>query len=255
MGRYAHPALAEREEIMLMRHEGRNPADIARATGRDRSTISREMRRNSFRVGAGPLLPGIDRATLLRGAQALLRASQDPRRRGARRARHAADRAGALVARADRRQDRGRTSGPVGVRVDHLPGRQRRQARLARAGARQTGHQGAPTPQGQAAAPEGRAESRMATLGRGEEFADFARVEEATGAVFYFALPHHPWQRGTNENTNGLVREYFPKGTDFDAAGDERVREVYDAISHRPRKRHGFRTPYEVHHSQTLHLL
>ena len=59
----------------------------------------------------------------------------------------------------------------------------------------------------------------------------------------------------TNENTNGLVREYFPKGTDFDAAGDERVREVYDAISHRPRKRHGFRTPYEVHHSQTLHLL
>lgn len=153
MGRYAHPALAEREEIMLMRHEGRSPADIARATGRDRSTISREMRRNSFRVGAGPLLPGIDRATLLRGAQALLRASQDPRRRGARRARHAADRAGALVARADRRQDRGRTSGPVGVRVDHLPGRQRRQARLARAGARQTGHQGAPTPQGQAAAP------------------------------------------------------------------------------------------------------
>ena len=151
MGRYAHPALAEREEIMLMRHEGRSPADIARATGRDRSTISREMRRNSFRVGAGPLLPGIDRATLLRGAQALLRASQDPRRRGARRARHAADRAGALVARADRRQDRGRTSGPVGVRVDHLPGRQRRQARLARAGARQTGHQGAPTPQGQAA--------------------------------------------------------------------------------------------------------
>ena len=59
MGRYAHPALAEREEIMLMRHEGRSPADIARATGRDRSTISREMRRNSFRVGAGPLLPGV----------------------------------------------------------------------------------------------------------------------------------------------------------------------------------------------------
>ena len=66
MGRYAHPALAEREEIMLMRHEGRSPADIARATGRDRSTISREMRRNSFRVGAGPLLPGIDRAMKLR---------------------------------------------------------------------------------------------------------------------------------------------------------------------------------------------
>ena len=90
---------------------------------------------------------------------------------------------------------------------------------------------------------------------RPPQFDEIQRIEEATGAVFYFALPHHPWQRGTNENTNGLVREYFPKGTDFDAAGDERVREVYDAISHRPRKRHGFRTPYEVHHSQTLHLL
>ena len=53
MGRYAHLTLAEREEIMLMRHEGRSQADIARATGRDRSAISREMRRNSFRVGAG----------------------------------------------------------------------------------------------------------------------------------------------------------------------------------------------------------
>lgn len=112
----------------------------------------------------GTLLPGIDRATLLRGAQALLRASQDPRRRGARRARHAADRAGALVVRADRRQDRGRTSRPVGVRVDHLPDRQRRQVRSARAGVRQTGRQGAPTPQGQAAAPEERAEERCGRI-------------------------------------------------------------------------------------------
>ncbi|MDB6492376.1 hypothetical protein PMM38_07890, partial [Bifidobacterium pseudocatenulatum] len=51
------------------------------------------------------------------------------------------------------------------------------------------------------------------------------------------------------------VNTFIRSHTDFDAAGDERVREVYDAISHRPRKRHGFRTPYEVHHSQTLHLL
>ncbi|MBW3095524.1 IS30 family transposase [Bifidobacterium sp. 64T4] len=53
MGRYTHLTLSEREEIMLMRHEGRSQAEIARATGRDRSTISREMRRNSFPVGAG----------------------------------------------------------------------------------------------------------------------------------------------------------------------------------------------------------
>lgn len=53
------------------------------------------------------------------------------------------------------------------------------------------------------------------------EFADFRRVEQATGAVCYFALPHHPWQRGGNENTNGLIREYYPKGTDFAAIDDD----------------------------------
>ena len=204
-----------------MRHEGRSPADIARATGRDRSTISREMRRNSFRVGAGPLLPGIDRATLLRGAQALLRASQDPRRRGARRARHA------LIVR--ERWSPEQIAGRIGVERPDLSVSVSTIYRAVNdAGSTRpswsapNGASGRAYATGQAAAPEGRAESRMATLGRGEEFADFARVEEATGAVFYFALPHHPWQRGTNENTNGLVREYFPKGTDFDAAGDER---------------------------------
>ena len=48
--------------------------------------------------------------------------------------------------------------------------------------------------------------------GRGKELAEFGRVKAETGATFYFALPHHPWQRGTNENTNGLLREHFPKG-------------------------------------------
>ena len=93
------------------------------------------------------------------------------------------------------------------------------------------------------------------TWDQGSELALHKRISTTLDMQVYFRDPHSPWQRGTNENTNGLVREYFPKGTDFDAAGDERVREVYDAISHRPRKRHGFRTPYEVHHSQTLHLL
>ena len=50
------------------------------------------------------------------------------------------------------------------------------------------------------------------TLDKGLKFVAFAEVEEVIDVMFYFALPHHPWQRGTNENTNGLLREYFPHG-------------------------------------------
>ena len=70
-----------------------------------------------------------------------------------------------------------------------------------------------------------------------------------------FALPHHPGSGGTNEITNGLVREYFPKGTEFALAGDDEVAAVYVALNRRPRKRLGFRTPLEVHRSEMLHLL
>ena len=68
-------------------------------------------------------------------------------------------------------------------------------------------------------------------------------------------LPHHPWQRGTNENTNGLLREYFPKGTDPSAVSDEEVRKAYDDLNRRPCKRYGWRCPWEVYHGEALHLL
>lgn len=93
------------------------------------------------------------------------------------------------------------------------------------------------------------------TPDRGKEFADWARVARETGAEFYFCSPHHPWEKGTVENTNGLVREYFPKGTDFASVADEDVARVYDAINRRPRKRLGWRTPWEVFHGEALHLL
>lgn len=93
------------------------------------------------------------------------------------------------------------------------------------------------------------------TPDRDKEFADWPRVTRETGAEFYFCSPHHPWEKGTVENTNGLVREYFPKGTDFSAVTDEEVARVYDAINRRPRKRLGWRTPWEVFHGEALHLL
>lgn len=93
------------------------------------------------------------------------------------------------------------------------------------------------------------------TLDRGSEFAMAADLQDAIGAPVYFCLPHHPWQRGTNENTNGLLREYFPKGTDFSAVSDEEVRKAYDDLNHRPRKRLGWKCPWEVYHGETLHLI
>ena len=93
------------------------------------------------------------------------------------------------------------------------------------------------------------------TPDRGKEFAAHAEAEEALGAKFFFALPHHPWQRGTNENTNGLLREYFPKGRPFDKIKVAEVKRVYDKLNKRPRKRLGYRTPYEVHYGKTLNLI
>lgn len=84
------------------------------------------------------------------------------------------------------------------------------------------------------------------TLDRGKEFADHAWVTDEIGVEFYFALPHHPWQRGMNENTNGLLREYFPKGESLARVSEKRVQEVYDKFNRRPRKRLGYRTPYEA---------
>ncbi len=97
--------------------------------------------------------------------------------------------------------------------------------------------------------------ARSVTADRGKEFAAHARVTEEIGVEYYFAQPHHPWQRGTNENTNGLLREYFPKGRSLASVGRGQVQRVYDKLNRRPRKRLGYRTPYEVHCSASLRLI
>lgn len=92
------------------------------------------------------------------------------------------------------------------------------------------------------------------TPDRGKEFANHAQVSEALGGVqFYFCEPHHPWQKPSVENTNGLIREFFPKGTDFSKVTDEEVQHVFDMINDRPRKVLGFRTANEVYR-EMLHL-
>jgi IS30 family transposase len=84
------------------------------------------------------------------------------------------------------------------------------------------------------------------TLDNGPENRMWSEMEKETTASVYFAHPYHSWERGTNENTNGLVRRYFPKGTDFREVSEDEIAQVEYALNTRPRKRLGWRTPLEV---------
>ena len=84
------------------------------------------------------------------------------------------------------------------------------------------------------------------TSDNGKEFAGHQRVAKKLKAGFYFAKPYHSWERGLNENTNGLVRQYFPKGTSFATISAEEVERVQNLLNSRPRKTLGFKSPNEV---------
>ncbi|UFS68870.1 IS30 family transposase [Geomonas sp. RF6] len=84
------------------------------------------------------------------------------------------------------------------------------------------------------------------TVDNGSEFAEFKDLETKTGLTVYFADPYASWQRGTNENTNGILRHYFPKGFDFRTLSEEEIQQVVKQVNDRPRKCLGYRTPAEV---------
>jgi IS30 family transposase len=87
--------------------------------------------------------------------------------------------------------------------------------------------------------------ARTLTWDRGTELARHARITAETGISVYFADPHAPWQRGSNENINGLLREYLPKGTDLSVYTPAQLQEIEDELNDRPRKRFGYHTPRE----------
>jgi transposase, IS30 family len=87
--------------------------------------------------------------------------------------------------------------------------------------------------------------TKTLTWDRGTEMARHARITGQSGVQVYFADPHSPWQRGSNENTNGLLREYLPKGTDLSVHTAEQIQAIEDELNDRPRKRLGYRTPRE----------
>ncbi|HUZ93132.1 MAG TPA: IS30 family transposase [Candidatus Paceibacterota bacterium] len=91
-----------------------------------------------------------------------------------------------------------------------------------------------------------RAQRRTATYDNGLEFAEHERIAKTTGMAVYFAHPYHSWERGTNENTNGLLRQFFPRHIDFATITQKDIDEKVRLINMRPRKRHGYLTPVEI---------
>ena len=84
------------------------------------------------------------------------------------------------------------------------------------------------------------------TYDNGKEFASHVEIATSLGALSYFAKPYHSWERGLNEHTNGLFRQYFPKGSDLSILSDTDVQRVEDKLNSRPRKILGYQTPREV---------
>jgi IS30 family transposase len=88
---------------------------------------------------------------------------------------------------------------------------------------------------------------RTITVDNGTEFHEYAALERATAARFYFATPHHAWERGTNENTNGLLRQYLPKRRSMARLTQHDFNRIATKLNRRPRKRLNYRTPEECY--------
>ena len=88
---------------------------------------------------------------------------------------------------------------------------------------------------------------RTITVDNGTEFHEYAQLERATGTCFYFAIPHHAWERGTNENTNGLIRQYLPKRQSMAHLTQHECNRIAAKLNRRPRKRLNYRTPEECY--------
>ena len=88
--------------------------------------------------------------------------------------------------------------------------------------------------------------AKTITADNGKEFSGHKEISKALGVDFYFAHPYSSWERCTNENTNGLIRQYLPKGMEFKPVNDKQCQFIMDRLNNRPRKCLGYRTPNQV---------
>lgn len=86
------------------------------------------------------------------------------------------------------------------------------------------------------------------TADNGTEFHQYKKIEKASDVLFYFANPFHSWERGSNENLNGLIRQYLPKGTSMSALTQQQCDSIANRLNARPRKRFNFKTPEEMYY-------
>ena len=93
------------------------------------------------------------------------------------------------------------------------------------------------------------------TYDNGREFAYHEEIARELTAEGFFAHPYHSWERGLNENTNGLIRQYIPKGKDIDDLSDEDVAKIINKINKRPRKCLGFKTPHQLFIGHNQHVV
>ena len=100
-----------------------------------------------------------------------------------------------------------------------------------------------------------KAKVKTITFDNGLEFAAHEVIAKGLGADIYFAHPYCSWERGINENTNGLIRQYFPKGTDFNNVTDLEIQHVMDRLNNRPRKTRECRSPNELFNGLRVDLL
>lgn len=95
---------------------------------------------------------------------------------------------------------------------------------------------------------------RTLTSDHGKEFAEHEQIAETLNLKFYFAHPYAAWERGTNENTNGLLRQYFPKKSDFQSVSNKKIEHAISSLNFRPRKTLRFKTPFEVFYNTSVAL-